>query len=167
MVLLSLVFFKTELVFLWFANAIYRMPWLVLCILRECLSHQLLIHNHKMKLTMFEKRVLLKQYWKQDYKAAAAATRIYEMEGEGSLVSMWHNDGPNVSTLEKDTLKIYHVLEDLNYGIVRTYAEFWKKIRRKILVGCQKNFVHQKTPYIGRLKHLENHTEAVDLYLMN
>ena len=55
----------------------------------------------------------------------------------------------------------------VNYGLVRTYAEFWKKIRRKILVGCQKNFVHQKTPYIGRLKHLENHTEAVDLYLMN
>ena len=30
------------------------------------------------------------------------------------LVSVWHNDGSNVSTLEKKTLKIYHVLEDLN-----------------------------------------------------
>ena len=27
--------------------------------------------------------------------------------------------------------------------------------------------MHQKKPYISRLRHLENHTEAVDLYLMN
>ena len=30
----------------------------------------------------FEIRVLLKHYWKQDYKAAAAARRICEVEGE-------------------------------------------------------------------------------------
>ena len=29
------------------------------------------------------------------------------------------------------------------------------------------NLVHQKLPYTSRLRHLENHTEAVDLYLMN
>ena len=82
-------------------------------------------------------------------------------------MSMWHNDGSNVSTLEKKTLKIYHVLEDINYGILRIYAEFWKKIGKKVLVGCQKNLVHQKILYIARLRHLENHTEAVDLCLMN
>ena len=43
------------------------------------------------------------------------------------LVSIWHNDGSNVSTLEKKMLRIYHILEDLNYGILRIYAEFWNK----------------------------------------
>ena len=37
-----------------------------------------------------------------------------------SLVSVWHNDG---STPEKKTLKIYHILEELNYGIFRIYAK--------------------------------------------
>ena len=36
-----------------------------------------------MELTKFENRVLLKHYWKQDYIAADAAGRIYEVEGEG------------------------------------------------------------------------------------
>ena len=35
-----------------------------------------------------------------------------------SLVIVWQNDGSNVSTLEKKTLKIYHILEGLNYGIL-------------------------------------------------
>ena len=30
-----------------------------------------------------------------------------------SLMSLWHNDGSNIATLEKKTLKIYQVLEDL------------------------------------------------------
>ena len=60
------------------------MPWLVLRVLRECVSPELLIHNYKIKLTKFEIKVLLKYYWKQDYKAAAAAARkICEVEGEG------------------------------------------------------------------------------------
>ena len=83
------------------------------------------------------------------------------------LVSVWHNDGSNVSILEKKTLKIYHVLEDLNYGILRMYTEFWKNFRQKVLVGCQKNFVRENISYIARSIHLENHTEAVNLYLMN
>ena len=41
------MFYKVELVFFWKANAIYRIPWLVLRILRACVSRQLLIHNHK------------------------------------------------------------------------------------------------------------------------
>ena len=64
---------------------------------------------------------------------------------------LWHNDSSSVSTLEKKTLKIYHVLEDLNYGILKIYTEVWKKIRKKVLVGCQKNLVHLKIPYIARL----------------
>ena len=48
-----------------------------------------------------------------------------------TLVSLWRNDGANISTLEKKTLKIYHVLEDLNCETLRIYAEFWKKIRKK------------------------------------
>ena len=42
-----------------------------------------------------------------------------------------------------------------------------KKSAKKGLVGCQKNLVHQKIPYIARLRYLENHREAVDLYFMN
>ena len=57
------------------------------------------------------------------------------MKEKVSLVSVCHDDGSNVSTLEKKTLKIYSVLEDLNYGILRIHAEFWKKIRKKVLVG--------------------------------
>ena len=69
--------------FLWFTSAIYKMPWLVLRILRACVSRQLLIYNHEMKHLNFEIRILLKHYWKQDYKAAAAARRICEMEEKG------------------------------------------------------------------------------------
>ena len=29
-------------------------------------------------------------------------------------MSVWHNDGSKVSTLENKTLKIYHALDDLN-----------------------------------------------------
>ena len=63
----------------------YRTPWLELHrpIVQTCVSRQLLVHNHKMEFTKFEIRILLKHYWKQDYKAAAAARRICEVEGEG------------------------------------------------------------------------------------
>ena len=84
-----------------------------------------------------------------------------------SLVSVRHNDGSNVSILEKKTLNIYHILEDINCGIFTIYAKFRKKILIKVHVGSEKNLVHQKIPYINRLKQLENHTEDVGLYLMN
>ena len=32
---------------------------------------------------------------------------------------------------------------------------------QKVLIGSQKNLVNQNIPYIARLRHLENHTEAV------
>ena len=55
------------------------------------------------------------------------------------LVSVWHNDGRSCPTL-----KTSHVLGHLNYGILRIYSEYWKKNRKKVLVGCQKNLVHRK-----------------------
>ena len=82
-------------------------------------------------------------------------------------MSVWNNDGFNISTMVKNILKVYHILEDLNYEILRIYAMFWKKIHKNVLLGCQKNLVHQKIPCIARLRPLENHTEAVDLYHMN
>ena len=45
----------------------------------------ILIHNHKMECTKFQIRLLVKHYWKQDYKAAAAAQIICEVEGEGGV----------------------------------------------------------------------------------
>ena len=51
-------------------------------LLQACVSRQLLIHNHKTKLTKFEFRVLLKHYCKQEHKAAASVRRICEVEGE-------------------------------------------------------------------------------------
>ena len=59
------------------------MPWIVLPTFRACVSRQLLIHNHKIELTKFEIRVLLKHYLEQDYKASAAARKICEVEGDG------------------------------------------------------------------------------------
>ena len=75
-------------------------------LLRACASSQLLKYNHKMELTMFEIRVLLKHYWKQDYKTAAAAQEYVKCKEKVLLVSMWHKDGSIVSTLEKKILKI-------------------------------------------------------------
>ena len=46
-------------------------------------------------------------------------------------MSVWHDDGYNVSTLEKKTIKIYHVLEDLNYGIWEYTRSFGRKSAKK------------------------------------
>ena len=51
----------------------------------------------------FEIRVLLKHYWKQDYKAAAAARRICEVKGEVSLVSVWHRWFQRFNTGDENT----------------------------------------------------------------
>ena len=101
---------------------------------------------------MFEIRVLLKHYWKPGYKASAAARSYVKWKEKVSLVSVWHN----VSTLEKKTLKIYHVLEDLNYcGILRIYAEFWKKIRKNTRrpskeLGATKDTIHRQIKTLGK-----------------
>ena len=54
---------------------------------------------------------------------------------EMSLVSGWHNDGSKVSTLEKKTLKIFHVPEDLDYGILRAYMQ---NVGRKSAKGTRR-----------------------------
>ena len=65
---------------------------------------QLLIHIHKMELTKFEIRVILKHYQNQDYKAALLWFKEYmKWKEKVSLMGMWHKDGSNVSTLEKKT----------------------------------------------------------------
>ena len=56
-----------------------------MCILRACVSRQLLIYNHEMELTKFEIRDILKHYWKQYYKAAATARGVCEVEGEAVI----------------------------------------------------------------------------------
>ena len=94
-----------------------------------------------------------------------------EVEGEGVvreyLAQRWFqrfNTGEE-STIGNQDIKL--LPEKQNYGILKMYAEVWKKIHKKVLIGCQKNLLHQRIPYIARLRHLENDTEAVDLYLMN
>ena len=82
-------------------------------------------------------------------------------------MSMWHNDGSNISTVEKKTLKIYHVLEDLNYGIFRIYCRVLEENLQKDTCRLSEKQVLQKISHIARLRHLENHTEAVDLFLVN
>ena len=66
------------------------------------------------------------------------------------LVSVWHNDGSNLSTVKKKTLNIYQVLEDLNYGILRIYAEFWKKIRLSEELGVSKDTIHRHIKTLGK-----------------
>ena len=84
-------------------------------------------------------RVLLKhQTTEQDYEAAAAARRICEVEGDGvvseRMVQRWFQ---RFNTGEENTKDLQHS-ERKKYGILRIYAEFWKRIRNKVLVGCQK-----------------------------
>ena len=71
-------------------------------------------------------------------------------------MSVRHNDDSNVSTLEKKIPKIYHVLEELNYGILRIYAEFWKKIHKKYnpglseQLGASKDTIHCHIKILGK-----------------
>ena len=121
-----------------------------------------------MELAKFEIRVLLKHYRKQDYKAAAAARRMCEVEGEGvvneRVAQRWFqslNPGKeNTKDLPRSGIS---KLWDIN-NMSRVLEN---KSAKKVLVGCQKNLVHQKIPYIIILRHFENHREVVDLYLLN
>ena len=81
-------------------------------------------------------------------------------------MSVWHNVGSNVSTLEKKKKDLL-LSKRPNLWNIENIRRVLEENQQKVLEGCQKNFVHQKIPYIARLRHLGNHTEAVDLYLMN
>ena len=64
-------------------------------------------------------------------------------------MSMWHNDGSNVSTLVKKTLKIDHALEDLNYEILRIDAKFERNSTKSTQrlseeLGASKDTVHHQ-----------------------
>ena len=100
---------------------------------------QLLIYNHKMELTKFEIRVLQKHYWKQDYKATAAARRICEVEGEG-VVS------------ERVAQRWFQLLNSKYLPGSGSYIRDIENIRSfgrkssKVLVGCQKNSMNHTSP---------------------
>ena len=61
----------------------------------------------------------------------------------------WYNDGSNISTLEKETLKIYHVLEDINYGMLRIYA---KKSTHRLSeeLGASKDTINGQIRILGK-----------------
>ena len=62
-----------------------------------------------MELIKFEIRVLLNHYWKQDYKAAAAARRLCEVEGDGvvseRVAQRWFH---RFNTGEENTKDLQH-----------------------------------------------------------
>ena len=89
----------------------------------------------KWNLKKSEIRVLLKRYWKQDYEVAAAVRRIglCEMVGEGIVVERVVQRWFQRFNTEKKTLRIYHVLDDLNYGILRVYA-WWRSLCTPIIL---------------------------------
>ena len=83
-----------------------------------------------MELTEFEIKVLLKHYWKQDYKAAATVRRICEVKEEGVIsehVTQWWFQCFN--TGEENSKDLQHSGRP-KLGILRIYAEFWKKIHK-------------------------------------
>ena len=65
-----------------------------------------------MELVKFAISVLVKRYWKENYKAAAADRRIYEVEGEGIVSERVAQRLFQRFNTRKETLKIYHVLEN-------------------------------------------------------
>ena len=120
-----------------------------------------------MELKKYEIRVLIKHYWKQDYIAVAAARRLCEEEGEGvvskRVAQRWFqrfNTGEkNTKDLPRSGRPKLWDIENIRWVLEENPQ---KSTRRH-----QKNLVHQKIPHMARLRHLKNHTEAVDLYLMN
>jgi hypothetical protein len=46
-----------------------------------------------MEMEKYEVRVLLRHYWKQNYKAAAAPKQIHDVEGEGTVNEVRRSGG--------------------------------------------------------------------------
>ena len=69
-----------------------------------------------------------------------------------------------VPTFQHWRRKLYYcVLEDLNYGILRIYSEFCKKNRKNTRRPSEEHGASKDTMH-RRLRRLDNHTEAIDLY---
>lgn len=142
--------------FLWFGNAIYRIPWLVLRILRARISHQLLINNHKMEVTKFEIRVLLKHYWKQDYKAAAAARKICEVEGEGvvseRVAQRWfqrfNNGEENTKDLPRSGRPKVWNIEDTSRALEEDPQKSTRRLSEEL--GASKDTIHRQIKTLGK-----------------
>ena len=115
------------------------MPWIVLPTFRACVSRQLLIHNHKIELTKFEIRVLLKHYLEQHYRASAAARKICEVEGDGvvneRIAQRWFQ---RFNTGEENTKDLPHPGRSKSWDIESS----GRKSTKKVLVCCQKNLLH-------------------------
>ena len=115
----------------------------------------------------FEIRVLLKDYWKEDYKVDTAVRNICEVEGEGVIsegvaqrwFQLFNTGKENTKDLPRSGRSKLCGIEIIR----RVLEENIQKSTRMLSEG----FMRQKIPYIARLRALENHTEAVDLYLMN
>ena len=132
------------------------MPWIALRILRASVSRQLLIHNHKMELTEFEIRVLLKHCWKQDYKAAVTARRICKVEQEGVIservAQRWFE---RFNTGEDNTKEIPHSvgskLWDIE-NISRVLEENAQKSTRRLSedLGATEDTIYRQIKTLGK-----------------
>ena len=115
-----------------------------------------------MELTKFEIRVVLEHYWKQDYKTAAAARRICEVQGQGVVSEhvARNNREENTEDLPHSGRPKLWVIENI---------EFWKEIckKKKCTGRLSDELCAAKILYIARLRHLENHIETVELNLIN
>ena len=97
-------------------------------------------------MTNFDVRVLLKHYWKQDYKVPAAARRLGEVEGEGVVSErVAQRQLQRFNTVEENTKDLPHSGRPKLWNIenIRTVLD---ENPQKVLVGCQKNLVNQKIP---------------------
>ena len=92
------------------------------------------------------------------------ARRKCEVEGEGvvsqHVAQSWFQC---FNTGEENTKDLPHCRRPKLWDIEKIIRIKKKKSGKKSTRSCQKNLVHQNIPYIARLGHLKNHTEAVDL----
>ena len=90
-----------------------------------------------------------------------------EMEGEGVIsdlvAQLWFQC---FNTGDENTKDLPHSGRPKLWNIENN-RRVLEENPQNVLLDCQKNLVHQKLQYIARLRHLRNHTEAVDVYLMN
>ena len=72
-------------------------------------------------------------------------------------MSVWHNNGSNVSTLEKKKQDLSRSGRPELWDIENIRSGFQEN-PKKILVRGQENLMDQNMSYIARLVYFENHT---------
>ena len=119
----------------------------------------LLLQNHKMKLTKFEIRALLKHYWKQDYPTAATAARkICDVEEEGvvseRVAQRWCQ---HFDTGEENTEELPHSGRRKLCSIENKFRVLEENPRKKSTyrlseeLGETKNITHRHIKTLGKL----------------